>query len=81
MHHAALKSDYKFKYSICQEMVQSGSHSHLGVLGEKALRELAHAINIIFERGEAVLTNTHNLCFGAKIRNNRYTPAYPSFAI
>ena len=23
----------------------------------------------------------HNLCFGAKIRKNRYTPAYPSFAI
>ena len=31
--------------------------------------------------GEAVLTSTHNLCFGAKIRKNRYTPAYPSFAI
>ena len=29
---------------------------------------------------EAVLTSTHNLCFGAKIRN-RYTPAYPSFTI
>ena len=31
--------------------------------------------------GEAVLTSTHNLCFGAKIRKNRYTPAYPSFAV
>ena len=27
------------------------------------------------------LTSTHNLCFGAKIRKNRYTLAYPSFAI
>ena len=25
--------------------------------------------------------STHNLCFGAKIRKNIYTPAYPSFAI
>ena len=31
--------------------------------------------------GEAVLTSTHNLCFGAKIRKNMYTPAYPSFTI
>ena len=30
---------------------------------------------------EAVLTSTHNLYFGAKIRKNRYTPACPSFAI
>ena len=30
---------------------------------------------------KAVLTSTHNLCFGAKIRKNRYTPAYPSFAM
>ena len=29
---------------------------------------------------EAVLTSTHNLCFGATIRN-RYTPANPSFDI
>ena len=29
----------------------------------------------------AVLTSTHNVCFGAKIRKNRYTPAYLSFAI
>ena len=28
-------------------------------------------------RPEGVLTSTHNLCFGAKIRKNRYTPAYP----
>ena len=28
---------------------------------------------------EAVLTCTHNLCFGAKIRKNRYTPANPIF--
>ena len=26
--------------------------------------------------GEAVLTCTHNQCFGAKTRENRYTPAY-----
>ena len=26
-------------------------------------------------------TSTHNLCFEAKMRKNRYTPAYPSFAI
>ena len=25
--------------------------------------------------------STHTLCFGAKIRKNRYTPAYPSFTI
>ena len=31
--------------------------------------------------GEAVLTSTHNLCFGAKIRKKRYTPANPSFYI
>ena len=31
--------------------------------------------------GEAVLTCTHNLCFGAKNEKNRYTPANPSFAI
>ena len=30
---------------------------------------------------EAVLTSTHNVSFGAKIRKSRYTPAYPSFAI
>ena len=30
---------------------------------------------------EAVLWNTHNLCFRAKIRKNRHTAAYPSFAI
>ena len=24
----------------------------------------------------AVLTSTHNLCFGAKIRKNMYTPVY-----
>ena len=27
------------------------------------------------------LTSTHNLCFGAKIRKNRYTPEYPTFTI
>ena len=26
-------------------------------------------------------TSTHNLCFGEKIRKNRYTPASPSFTI
>ena len=31
--------------------------------------------------GEAVLTSTHNLCFGAKIRKIGIPPAYPSFAI
>ena len=30
---------------------------------------------------EAVVTSTHNLCFGAKIRKNRYIPVYPSFII
>ena len=25
--------------------------------------------------------STHNLCFGAKYKKNRYTPVYPSFAI
>ena len=30
---------------------------------------------------EAVLTSTHNQCFGAKIRKNRYTPACPTFTI
>ena len=29
---------------------------------------------------EAVLTSTHNLCFGAKIRK-KYTPINPSFTI
>ena len=29
--------------------------------------------------GEAVLTSTHNLCFGAKIRKIGIPPAYPSF--
>ena len=28
---------------------------------------------------EAVLTSTHNLCLGAKLRKNRYAPAFPSF--
>ena len=32
-------------------------------------------------RGEAVLTNTHDLCFGAKNKKIRYIPVYPSFAI
>ena len=27
-----------------------------------------------------VQTSTRNLCFGAKEKKNRYTPAYPSFA-
>ena len=30
---------------------------------------------------EAVLTSTHNLCFGSKIRKNRYTPITPTFTI
>ena len=25
--------------------------------------------------------STHNLCFGAKIRKTRFTPAYPNFTI
>ena len=29
----------------------------------------------------AVLTSTHNLCFGSKIRKNRYTPVNPNFAM
>ena len=29
---------------------------------------------------EAVLTSTHNLCFGAKIRK-KYTPVNPNFTI
>ena len=29
--------------------------------------------------GEAVLTSTYNLCFGAKNKKNRYTPANSSF--
>ena len=31
--------------------------------------------------GEAFLTSTHNLCFGAKIRKIMYTPVNPSFTI
>ena len=58
-----------------------------------ALQKRAHAIyrfffgckNDFFKlKTEAVLTSTHNLCFGAKIKktkNNRYNPAYTSFAI
>ena len=30
---------------------------------------------------EVVLMSIYKLRFGAKIRKNRYTPAYPSFAI
>ena len=30
---------------------------------------------------EPVLTSTHNLCFGAKIRKKMYTPVNPSFTI
>ena len=30
---------------------------------------------------EAVLTSTHNLCFGEKNKKNRYTPAYCYIAI
>ena len=30
---------------------------------------------------EAVLTSTHNLCFGAKIRKNMYTRVNPTFSI
>ena len=30
---------------------------------------------------EAVQTSTHNVCFGSKIKENRNTLAYPSFAI
>ena len=33
------------------------------------------------EPPRSVLTSTHNLWFGAKIRKNRYTPAYSSFTI
>ena len=29
----------------------------------------------------AVLTSTHNQCFGAKIRKKKYTPVNPSFTI
>ena len=32
------------------------------------------------ERPQAVLTSTHNLCFGAKIRN-KYSPENPNFTI
>ena len=32
-------------------------------------------------RTASPLTSTHNLCFRAKIRKDRYTPAYPSFSI
>ena len=30
---------------------------------------------------KGTLTSTHNLCFGAKNKKNRYTPAYPSFTV
>ena len=33
-----------------------------------------------FDCGEAVLTSTHNLCFGAKIRK-KSTPVNPNFTI
>ena len=46
-----------------------------------ALQKLAHAIYRDFFSCKAVLTSTHNLCFGGKIRKNRYTPVNPSFAI
>ena len=39
-------------------------------------------IFLIFAQNiEAVLTCTHNLCFGTKIRKIGIPPAYPSFAI
>ena len=31
--------------------------------------------------GEAVLTSTHNVYFGSKIKKNRYTPVNPGYAI
>ena len=33
------------------------------------------------DRGEAVLTNNPQSMFWSKNNQNRYTPAYPSFAI
>ena len=41
-------------------------------------QEIASAL--ISYKNEAVQTSTHNLCFGAKIRN-KYTPVNPSFTI
>ena len=38
-------------------------------------------LNRLNEAVEAVLTSTHNLCFGAKIRKKKYTPVNPSFTI
>ena len=35
----------------------------------------------LFLLKKAVLTFNHNLCFGAKIRQNRHSPEYTSFAI
>ena len=34
---------------------------------------------IFAQNKEAVLTSTHNLCFGAKIRKNMYTRVNPTF--
>ena len=31
--------------------------------------------------GEAVLMSDHNLCFGTKIRKDRYTAVYPRFVL
>ena len=41
---------------------------------------LIFAQNIDCGYNEAVLTSTHNLCFGAKVRK-KYTPVNPSFTI
>ena len=32
-------------------------------------------------RPKAVLTSTHNLCFGSKLEKNRFTSAYNSFTV
>ena len=40
-----------------------------------------HRLWVLVRTAEAVLTSTHNLCFGAKNMKNRYTPAYTSFAM
>ena len=41
----------------------------------------AQTIDCGYAIGEAVLSSTHNLCFGAKTKKNRYTPEYPSLLI
>ena len=42
-------------------------------------RTIGPLVLIFAQNIEAVLTNIHKLCFGAKIIKNRYTPAYPFF--